>query len=104
MPNLNWEKIVAPDFWKAFKVPAYAFALLVLLLLMRNINNDLEYVYIQKLANYAVGASIISYGHFLFHATWRNRRQEEDLPFWAQTLAMLIHIAWFVWFLVQVGK
>jgi hypothetical protein len=101
---VNWEKIVAPDFWKAFKIPAYAFALLVLLLLMRNINNNLEYVYIQKLANYAIGTSIISYGHFLFHATWLNRRKEEDLPFWAQTLAMLIHIAWFVWFLVQVAE
>jgi hypothetical protein len=101
---LNWEKIVAPDFWKAFKIPAYTFAVLVLFLLMRNVSNNLEYVYIQKLANYAVGTSIISYGHFLFHSTWKNRKNESDLPFWAQTLAMVIHIAWFAWFLVQVTK
>jgi len=101
---VNWDKIVAPDFWKAFKIPACAFAVLVLLLLMRNVNSSLEYGYIQKLANYAIGASVISYGHFLFHVTWRNRKKEDDLPFWAQTLAMVIHIAWFVWFLMQASK
>jgi hypothetical protein len=40
---VNWEQIVAPDFWKAFKIPAYAFAVLVLLLLMRNVSSRLEY-------------------------------------------------------------
>lgn len=97
---VNWEKIVDPDFWKAFKIPAYAFAVLALLLLMRNVNNSLEYSYIQNTANYAIGASIISYGHFLFYATWKNRRNEPDLPFPAQVLAMAIHVAWFVYFLL----
>ena len=96
---VNLEKIVEPDFWKAFKIPAYAFAVLALLLLMRNVNNSLEYSYIQNMANYAIGASIISYGHFLFYATWKNRKKEPDLPFWAQGLAMVFHIGWFVYFL-----
>ena len=96
---VNLEKIVEPDFWKAFKIPAYAFAVLTLLLLMRNANNSLEYSYIQNTANYAIGASIISYGHFLFYSTWKNRTNEPDLPFWAQGLAMGFHIAWFGYFL-----
>lgn len=99
---VDWEKIADPDFWKAFKIPAYAFAVLVLLLLMRNVSSNLEYGYIQKVANYAIGTSIISYGHFLFHATWKKRKEDTDLPFWAQTLAMAFHIAWFVFFLRQV--
>ena len=101
---VNWETIVDPDFWKAFRIPAYAFALLVLLLLMRNVTSNIEYEYIQKVANYAIGASIISYGHFLFYATWRNRTKEHDLPFWAQTFAMAIHVAWFVWLLIQTAQ
>lgn len=101
---VDWEKVVAPDFWKAFKIPAFAFAVLVLLLLMRNVNSAVEYAYIQNIANYAIGASVISYGHFLFHATWRKRTKEDDLPFWAQILAMLIHIVWFAWFLWQTAK
>lgn len=96
---VNWEKIVAPDFWKAFKIPAFAFAVLALLLLMRNVNESLEYIYIQHVSNYALGASIISYSHFLFHATWINRTKEPDLPFWAQALAMTVHVAWFSFFL-----
>jgi len=32
---VKWEDIVAPDFWKAFKIPAFTFAVLALLLLMR---------------------------------------------------------------------
>jgi len=101
---VDWEKIVAPDFWKAFKIPAYAFAVLVLLLLMRDVNHSLEYRYIQNLANYSLGASLISYGHFLSHATWMNRKKEDDLPFWAQAIAMAFHISWFAWFLLQVIK
>ena len=99
---VDWEKIAAPDFWKAFKIPAYAFAVLVLLLLTRNVNSNIEYGYIQKVANYAIGASIISYGHFLFQATWTKRKGDVDLPFLAQTLAMAIHVGWFVFFLIQV--
>ena len=99
---MDWGKILAPGFWKSFKIPAAAFAVLALLMLMRNVNSSLEYQYIQKLANYAIGASVVSYGHFLFHATWTNRNKEEDLPFWAQILAMVVHIAWFAWFLTQV--
>lgn len=101
---VEWEKIVAPDFWKAFRIPAFAFAVLALLLLMRNVNEDLEWVYVRQVANYAIGASIIAYGHFLFHATWINRKKDIDLPFWAQALAMVIHIAWFGWFLVHAVK
>jgi hypothetical protein len=96
---VNWETIVAPEFWKAFKIPAFAFAVLALLLLMRNVNESLEYIYIQHVANYALGASIISYGHFLFHATWINRKKEPDLPFWVQAIAMTVHVAWFIFFL-----
>ena len=64
-----------------------------------NVNESLEYIYIQHVANYALGASIISYGHFLFHATWINRKKEPDLPFWAQALAMTVHVVWFIFFL-----
>jgi len=93
---VKWYKIVAPDFWKAFRIPAIAFAVLALLLLMRNVNEGLEFCYIRQVANYTIGASIISYGHFLFHATWRKRKNEPDLPFWAQALAMAFHVAWFI--------
>lgn len=93
---VDWEKIVAPDFWKAFRIPAFAFAVLALLLLMRNVNESLEWVYIRQVANYTIGASVISYGHFLFHATWINRKKDTDLPFWAQALAMTVHVAWFI--------
>lgn len=99
---VDWEKIVDPNFWKAFKIPAYAFAVLVLLLLTRNVSSDIEYAYIQRVANYAIGASIIAYGHFLFHATWTERKKDADLPFWAQVLAMASHIAWFAFLLLQV--
>jgi len=99
---VDWEKIADPDFWKAFKIPAYAFAVLVLLLLTRNGSSNIEYAYIQKVANYAIGASIIAYGHFLFHATWTKRRKEADLPFLAQAIAMALHIAWFAFLLIQV--
>ncbi len=99
---VNWEKILDPDFWRSFKIPAYAFALLALLLLMRNVTNSLEYSYIQNTANYALGASIISYGHFLYYTTWKNRHKDEpDLPFWAQHLAMVLHILWFGFFLYR---
>ncbi len=98
---VKYEEILHPDFWRAFKIPAYAFAVLALLLLMRNVNNSLEYSYIQNMANYAIGASIISYGHFLFYTTWKNRTNEPDLPFLAQGLAMVFHIAWFGFFLYR---
>lgn len=99
---VDWEKISDIDFWKAFKIPAYAFAVLALLLLTRNVSSNIEYAYIQKVANYAIGASIIAYGHFLFHATWIKRKKEADLPLCAQAFAMTSHIAWFVFLLLQV--
>ncbi|ABW66379.1 hypothetical protein [Desulfosudis oleivorans] len=99
---MEYEKILNPDFWKAFKIPGYALAVLLLLLLMRDINNGLEYIYIQKVANFAIGASIISYGHSMLHSTWVNRRKEMDLPFWPQLLALTIHAVWFGFFLYQV--
>ena len=98
---VDWEQIVAPDFWKAFRIPACAFAVLVLLLILRDLNSSVEYQYIRQLANYAIGASVISYGHYLFHATWINRKKDDDLPFLAQAIAMAFHIAWFVWFLTK---
>jgi len=98
---VNWEKIAEPNFWKSFKIPACSFAVLALLLLMRNVNNGFEYGYIQKMANYTIGASIISYGHFLFYATWKNLKKESDLPFWAQIIAMMFHISWFIFFLLS---
>ena len=100
----NLEKILNPNFWKSFRIPACSFAVLALLLLMRNVNNASEYVYIQKLANYTIGASIISYGHFLFWATWKNHKKELDLPFWAQFIAMLLHISWFIFFVLSINK
>ena len=101
---VDWEKIAAPDFWKAFRIPAFAFAVLVLLLILRDLNSSVEYQYIQQLANYAIGASVISYGHYLFHATWVNRKKDDDLPFWAQAIAMAFHIAWFFWLFTKTAS
>jgi len=92
----DWEKLLSPGFWGAFRIPAFAFGMVALLLLFRNVSESLEFIYIQRVATYALGASVISYGHYLFYSTWVKRRvNERDLPFWAQGLAVAIHLAWF---------
>lgn len=93
------EKILNPEFWKSFRIPAAAFAVLVVLLIFRDVDNALEYAFIQKVASYAIGASVIAYGHFLFHATWVERKGEKDLPFLAQIIAMAFHALLFAWFI-----
>jgi hypothetical protein len=57
-------KIVNPDFWKSFRIPACGFALLTILLLFRNATESREFTYIQHVASYTLGACIIEYGHF----------------------------------------
>lgn len=89
------ENIVDPKFWGAFKIPAFAFALVALLLVLRNSNNNLEFSYIQFVANYAIGASIISYCHSLTHSTWLNHKKVSDLPLWIQIVFMNFHVFWF---------
>ena len=91
------DQVFSPDFWKAFRIPASAFAVLALMLLMRNVNAVNEYEYIRSIANFTIGASVIAYGHYLFHATWINRKKEPDLPFWGQGIAWVLHILWFFW-------
>ena len=100
---MNWDKIINSDFWRSFRIPACGFALLIVLLLFRNATEGREFTYIQHVANYILGACLVSYGHFLFHTTWIKRRGEPDLPFWAQFLAMIFHCAWFVVFLMSVA-
>jgi hypothetical protein len=93
------EKVVESEFWKNFRIPAFAFALIALLLLMRNTNDVVEWIYIQETANFALGACIISYGHWLMRKTWESRTEEPDLPFWAQFIALAVHVGWFARFL-----
>lgn len=96
---VDWEKLGSPGFWGSFKIPAFAFAVVALILLFRNTAEGAEFIYAQMVANYALGASIISYGHQLFYSTWRNRYPEErDLPWWAQISAMILHLLWFFWY------
>jgi len=97
------EKIADPKFWGAFKIPAYAFAVISLLLVLRDVNNSLEYSYIQHVANYAIGASIVSYCHSLTHSTWINHEKGPDLPLWLQTVFMIFHVVWFGWFLCKLN-
>lgn len=102
---MDWGKIVDPNFWRSYKIPAFAFALVALLLLMRNVSNDLEYIYIQNTATYALGASIIAYAHSLFYSTWMNRKKgEPDLPFQAQAIFVGLHILWFLTYWLSVAK
>jgi hypothetical protein len=89
------DKIVDPKFWGAFKIPAYAFALVALLLVLRNSNSNPEFSYIQLIANYAIGASIISYCHSLTHSTWLNHKKGPDLPLLIQIVFMSFHVTWF---------
>lgn len=96
----NWEKVVESDFWKTFKIPAFAFAMVALLLVMRNARDVIEWLFIQETVNFAIGASVIAYGHSLIQKTWQNRTDEPDLPFWAQFIALAIHVGWFVRFLI----
>lgn len=90
------DKIVQPNFWGAFKIPAFAFAFVALLLILRNTNYDLEYAFIQQVTKFAIGASIISYGHSLMYSTWRNHNKGPDLPFFAQIAFFGLHIGWFL--------
>jgi hypothetical protein len=93
--TLDWTAITNPDHWKAFRIPAFSFATLALLMITRNASVPEEMVFNQLVAKYAIGTSIISYGHFLFHATWCNISNAKDLPIWAQVLAMFFHCVWF---------
>ena len=102
---VDLKKVLAPGFWEAFKVPAYSFAVLTLFLLMRNVNSGFEYIHVKSIANYAIGTSIISYGHFLFYSTWKNRKKELELPFWVQGIVLACHVLWFFYFLSgKLGK
>jgi hypothetical protein len=87
--------IVQPNFWGAFKIPAFAFAIIALLLILRDTNSNIEYPYIQLTTKYAIGASIISYCHSLMHSTWENHNKGPDLPFKFQILFMVFHVFWF---------
>ena len=100
---VDWEKLLSPAFWGSYRIPAAAFGMVALLLLFRNVSESLEFIYIQQMANYALGATIISYGHHIFYSNWTKRHTPDpDLPFWAQGLAMAIHLAWFAYFLWRV--
>ena len=89
--NLS-DKIVQPNFWGAFKIPAFAFAIIALLLILRDTNNNIEYTYIQLITRYAIGASIISYCHSLMYSTWKNHNKNPNLPFFVQILFIIFHI------------
>jgi hypothetical protein len=89
------DKLLDPKFWGSFKIPGFAFGVISLFLLMRNVNAPLEFVYIKNLANFAVGASIISYGHSLIYSTWMNLEKGKDLPLWVQISAIIIYAFWF---------
>ena len=89
------DKIANPKFWGAFKIPAYAFAVIALLIVLRNTGSSIEYAYIQHTANFAIGACIISYCHSLTHSAWINHSRGPDLPLWLQVVFMLLHVIWF---------
>lgn len=96
---MEWEKILNPAFWGTFRVPAVAFGMVALLLLFRNLTESGEFMFIQRVATYALGASVISYGHYQCYSTWTKRRKPDpDLPFWAVCLAVLTHLGWFGYF------
>ena len=94
----DWGKILEPGFWGTFRIPAFAFGMVALLLLFRNVTESLEVTYIQRVATYALGASVISFGHYQFYSTWTKREGESDLPFWAIGVAVLLHPVWFIYY------
>ena len=81
--------------WGAFKIPVLGFAFVLALLTLRDVHSDIEYLTIVRFTTWALGASVISYGHSLLHSTYRNRRQAPDLPFAAQWVALIFHVIWF---------
>ena len=101
----DWGKILEPGFWGTFRIPAFAFGVAALLLLFRNVSEGVEFIYIQRVATYALGASVISFGHYQCYSTWTKRRApDRDLPFWGIGLAIASHLLWFgYYFLLRVA-
>jgi len=81
--------------WGAFKIPVFGFAFVVALLSFRNIGMEIEYIIIVRFTVWALGASVISYGHSIFYSTHCNRTGESDLPMLGQIFALSVHVIWF---------
>ncbi|MFT2097991.1 hypothetical protein ACMUMQ_06480 [Marinomonas sp. 2405UD66-6] len=86
--------------WGAFKIPAFSLGAVALLLIFRDVNNPKEILFIQELIRFSIGSAIISYCQSLGYSTYRLNAKKEDLPIYIQVIFMILHVSWFIYWLL----